>query len=159
MPTIRKNRSHQQIMDQKLIDGLGKHATAIPLFVIGGASLKAADVALILKERLASAAAVLATKATWQEAVQFDAGKRNQTKKVVAAVRQILAVAFSDSIDILADFGLKPPKVVIVSPDKKIEATAKAKATRAARHTMGRKQKLAITGAAAPPLAPKPPGS
>jgi hypothetical protein len=58
-----------------------------------------------------------------------------------------LKVMFAGSIDTLADFGLKAPKVrVPLTPDEKAAAVAKGKATRAARHTMGAKQKKKVSG-------------
>jgi hypothetical protein len=44
-------------------------------------------------------------------------------------------------VDALATFGLTPRKPRVVSPEARVAAAAKAKATRAARHTMGKKQK------------------
>jgi hypothetical protein len=72
-------------------------------------------------------------------------------------------VAFAGSIDTLADFALKARKPrTPLTPEQKAAAVAKAEATRAARHTMGPKQKAAIKGtvpATAPatqPAAPAP---
>ena len=53
---------------------------------------------------------------------------------------------FAGLFDTLADFGLSPRKVAVVSPEARVAAVAKTKATRAARHTMGAKQKKAIQG-------------
>jgi hypothetical protein len=50
-------------------------------------------------------------------------------------------VALAGSIDGLADFGLTPRKVRVLTPEKKAIAAAKAKATRAARGTKGSVQK------------------
>jgi hypothetical protein len=64
------------------------------------------------------------------------------------------------SIDTLADFGLKPRKTRTPrTPEQKAASVAKSLATRAARHTMGSKQKAKVTGAAphaAPVTAPSP---
>ena len=50
----------------------------------------------------------------------------------------------------LADFGLPVRKKGVLTPAQKLASAAKARATRLARHTMGSKQKAAITGAPAP---------
>jgi hypothetical protein len=65
-------------------------------------------------------------------------------------VKQSLLVAFAGRIDTLADFGLVPRKVTPLTPEQMVERTEKLKATRAARHTMGSKQKAAIKGTVAP---------
>jgi hypothetical protein len=62
-------------------------------------------------------------------------------------VRQTLLLAFDGKLDTLADFGLTARAVPVRTPEQRTAAAAKAKATRAARHTMGSKQKAAIKGA------------
>ena len=54
---------------------------------------------------------------------------------------------FGASPDTLADFGLKPKKVPApLTTEQKAAAAAKRAATRAARHTMGAKQKKSVKG-------------
>ncbi len=88
--------------------------------------------------------------------MKADRDERAKTKTFVSGFRQTLKVAFDGSIDALSDFALSPRKLHVPTPEQKAKANAKAKATRAARHTMGPKQKLAIKGAApqATPAAP-----
>ena len=164
MATKNVNRSQQQTGDQKLIDGLTKHASTIASLVIGGTSYPTTAIIANLQARLATANAALSTRATWQSAVKADIDERAKTKTFVSGLRQALLVAFAGSIDALADFGLKPRKQRAPrTPQQKAAATAKAKATRAARHTMGTVQKAAIKGTVSPtapataaPTAPAP---
>ena len=148
MSTKKTNRSQQQSADQKLIDGLTKHAATIPFLVVGGASHPTADIINAVQARLATASAALSTRATWLNAVKVDAEERSKTKVFVSGVRQALHVAFAGFIDTLADFGLTPRKPPAArTPEQKAAAAAKAKATRLARHTMGAKQKKGVKGA------------
>jgi hypothetical protein len=161
MPTKNTtNRTNQQLGDQHLIDGLTKHASSLPSLTILGTTLKTTDIITTLQARLASASTVITTRATWQNAVKTDKAERASTKAFVSAVRQAVLLAFAGQIDVLADFGLKPHKTRAPrTPAQKAAATAKAKATRAARHTMGSKQKASIKGtvpATAPETAPSP---
>jgi hypothetical protein len=172
MSAKKTNRSQQQAGDQKLIDGLNKHAATIPFLVVGGASHPTADIIAAVQARLATAGAALSTRATWLSAVKADADERSKTKAFVSGVRQALQVAFAGSVDALADFGLKPRKPPAArTPEEKAAAAAKAKATRLARHTMGPQQKKGVKGAvtgvvvtpvtalqpaAPPPAAPQP---
>jgi hypothetical protein len=57
----------------------------------------------------------------------------------------------SRSTNALAAFGYSVPKPYKRSAEAVIAATAKAKATRAARHTMGKKQRASIHGVVATP--------
>ncbi len=140
------NRTMQQTVDQKLIIGLKKHEATVPSFVIGGTSFKTADIIGILQARIDARNAAVATKATWQAGVKADHDEREKSKAVVSGLQQALRVVFSGMIDSLADFGLKPRKSYVLTPEAKQVAAAKAKATRAARHTMGSQQKKAVKG-------------
>ncbi len=150
------NRTKRQVADQQLIDGLNKHSATITTLVIGGTSLAPAALIATLQARLATASTAQSTRATWQTAVKADVDERAKTKTLVSGLRQAIEVAFAGSIDNLADFGLTPRKTAVISPEKRAAAAVKAKATRAARNTMSKKQKLAIKGAV-PPTAPATP--
>jgi|CZKU01.1.fsa_nt_gi hypothetical protein len=148
--TPKPNRTLETVAEQTLVDGLNKHEAALPAVAIAGASVKTTAIITTLQSRIDSAKAVLSTRATWQAAVQSDGDLRDKTKTFVAALKQAILVAFAGQIDVLADFGLTPRKVRVLTPAEKLAAATKAKATRAARHTMGSKQKAAITGAVTP---------
>jgi hypothetical protein len=162
------NHIQQQSADQGLIDGLTKHEATLTSFLVGGTSFKTSDVITVLRARIAAANAAQSTRATWQTAVKANAGERASTKTLVSGVKQQLLVMFAGSIDTLAEFGLKPRKAPApLTPEKKVVAAAKAKATRAARHTMGTKQKASVKGTvttivtpaspvASPPAVPSP---
>jgi hypothetical protein len=145
------SRPSRQVADQKLMDGVNKHETTLPPLLIGGASITPTDIRTTLQARIATANTAVSTRATWQAAVKADIDERAKTQTFVSGLRQALKVAFADSIEALADFGLTPRKVPAVrTPEEKAQATAKAKATRAARHTMGTKQKAQIKGTVTP---------
>ena len=142
------NRGNETAADQKLIDGLTKHAVTIPALVIGGVTMTTKDIIDALQARLTTSRAAETTRATWQAAVAADVAERAKTKTFASGLRQALLVAFAGQIDALADFGLTPRKPPTMTPAQRLAATEKAKATRAARHTMGKVQKSLITGAA-----------
>jgi hypothetical protein len=141
------NRTSQESADQKLIDGFTKHNATLATLVIGGTSYKTTDVITIVQGLVNSAKAVVSTRATWQTAVAADKAERAKQKTFMSGVRQSLLVAYGGSLDVLADFGLAPHKArTAPTPEQKQAAAAKAKATRAARHTMSSKQKKAVKG-------------
>lgn len=148
--TPKKNRNDQITADQALIDGFNKNATSIPTMVIGGASKTTKDIVATLQSRIDSTKAALSTRATWQTAIRTDQSLRDTTKAFVSGVKQGLLVAFAGQLDTLADFGLTARAKHVATPEENIARAAKAKATRAARHTMGSKQKAAIKGAVTP---------
>jgi len=143
----RINRPQSQAADASLSTGLVKHEPTLASFTIAGATVKTTDVVTTLQSRQNSAKAVESTRAIWQAAVAADRSLRAQSNATVSGVKQVLHVMFAGSPDTLADFGLTPRKARVITPEVKVAAAAKAKATRAARHTMGAQQKAGIKGA------------
>jgi hypothetical protein len=140
---VRINRSQSQAADASLSTGLAKHEPTLASFTIAGATVKTTDIVTTLQTRQNSAKTVESTRAIWQAAVAADRSLRAQSNATVSGVKQVLHVMFAGSPDTLADFGLTPRKPHVV----KVAAAARAKATRAARHTMGVQQKAGIKGA------------
>ena len=58
-----------------------------------------------------------------------------------------IKATYANQPDVLADFGIKPKARTPLSAEAKTAAAAKRTATRAARHTMGAKQKKSVKGA------------
>jgi hypothetical protein len=153
MSTKNINRNKQQISNQKLIVGLQKHEQSLSSLVIGGTSYKTSDVIAVVQTLVNSAQTVVSSRATWQASIVADDNAQAKNKTFMSGLRQSLLVAFGSSVDVLADFGMTPHKTRAArTPEEKAEATAKAKATRAARHTMGKKQKAQIKGSVASPV-------
>ena len=81
---------------------------------------------------------------------------------VMDALVAYVKAVYASAPDVLADFGLKPKKVrAPLTVEQKAAAAAKRKATRAARHTMGKVQKQDVLGdvvgvTVTPVTAPKP---
>jgi hypothetical protein len=142
MSTI--NRTKVQNADQKMVDGLTKHKAVITALAIGGRMLTPDDVIATFQARIDASNEALTTKASATAAVLAERAERARTKRFVSSARQVVRSMFGESVDLLADFGLAPPRPRRIDPQKKVEAAAKSKATRKLRHTMGKKQKAAI---------------
>jgi len=145
MSKNKENRTVRTSADQKLIDGLKKHQGSLTSLFIEGASMSVADVMTTLQGRITSADSVLSARATWLGAVAADKQAREASQPFVSKVRQAVRVAFSGA-ETLADFGLAPRKPRVVTPTTQVQASAKAKATRKARNTMGARQKEKVKG-------------
>jgi hypothetical protein len=153
----KKNRTDETAADQKLIDGLTKHAATITSLVIGGVTMATKDIIGTLQARITASQNAENARATWQAAVAADHAERTKTQTFASGLRQALLVAFMGQVDALADFGLTARKAVVLTPAEKLARNAKSKATRAARHTMGSVQKSQITGETAAAATPVPP--
>jgi hypothetical protein len=152
----KRNRNDQAAADQSLLDGINKHSATIPAIFIAGAAVPLNDIVTTLQARIEAAKNVQPAKATWLAAVQADRDQHAESATLVAAFKQTLSVFFAGQVQTLADFGLAGRKPTVVSPETRVAAAAKAKATREARHTMGKKQKAKIKGTA-PAAAPEVP--
>jgi hypothetical protein len=163
MPT---NRTTQIAADQALADGLAKNAGSLGTFGFGGKQLKPADVVQILEDRIAKAKAATTARANLNAAATAADDELRTTRALVKAVKAALRALFVDDIATLATFGLAPTKVPALAPATLVKAAAKARATRTARGTKGKKARLAIQAAPAPtgagtsetPTAPATPG-
>ncbi|MGH7435516.1 MAG: hypothetical protein ACRENE_07560 [Polyangiaceae bacterium] len=145
--TNKENRINRLAADQALINGLNKRAATLSTFTVGGATLKTSDVIAALLAEIAAENAVAPARASWEAAVQAARTQTAKTKAIASGVTQSLQLIFKGQTEALADFGLKPRKQPAPrTPQQKAAAAAKAKATRAARNTMGSQQKKAVKG-------------
>jgi len=92
--------------------------------------------------------AVPAAKGVYQKAIRSADALLTQHHAVIVQLKQSLQNQAGGDMALLSDYGLTPRKPTGVrTPKVNVAAADKAFATRAARHTMGSKQKLKITGA------------
>jgi hypothetical protein len=148
---IRRNRLLRDDADQKLLEGAQRYTAVLPSLTLRGQSYAPADLVQILQDRLAASLAVQTARAAYRGSVQTDRDKHAQTDAAVKALKGVVQGMFPESVDTLAEFGLRPRKVRTTTVAAKAGAIAKNAATREARHTMGKRQKLAIKGT--PPTA------
>jgi hypothetical protein len=141
----KKSRANTIDSLQKLIDGLNKHASTAPSVMLAGVTLRPSDVAAKLQALIAEFNAATTAATAWHNQVMTERNAAQQTKPLLLLVRRTLEAAYASQLDVLADFGLTPRKKTVISPQTRAAAAAKAKATRAARGSMGRKQRSAIT--------------
>jgi len=95
-----------------------------------------------------------AAQANAKDTLVAEQGTKATVGPVLQAYQHLVLAAFSNATQTLADFGLTPPKArTPMTVEQKAAAGAKREATRAARHTLGPKQKKLIKGtvAATPP--------
>ncbi len=163
--TITKLTLEQQI--RGLIAGTQKHMPTGSL-TVGGATYTGATIVQALQGLADSLASVDAAKASWKEALKNETDARAKVGPVVQDYRSWLVASLGNAPSTLADYGLSPPKArTPLTAEEKVAQAQKAKATRAARHTMGSVQKKAVKGTvpaaapvipstASPPVAPSP---
>jgi hypothetical protein len=160
--TMPKNdRVSQRAADQALLDGCKKKMAGMTTVPVAGQPVPVTDVYGTIQKRLDASDAVVPAEAAFHKAVQNNNQVRSGTAKFIRDLLVTIKALFGSDADTLALFGQKPPKPRTKSPKTLVQAAAKAKATREARGTKGKKAKLAIKGAApaAEPVAQTPPVS
>jgi hypothetical protein len=140
------NRTNRQITDQNVLDGIKSNAQVFPLLKVDGKPVAAADAVAILQARIDATNRVAPAKVAWQAAVQAERDEIASSQEFVLSLRQSLQAAFVGEPETLATYGLQRRKTTSVPPQTRVAAAAKAKATRAVRHTMGPKQKQVLKG-------------
>ena len=131
---------------QALITGLQKQFPN-GQFTLGNTAFTTATLVQALQSLIDAINAVNTAQANAKVAVAALGVTVAKVGPVVLALKRSLLAMFGDATDILALFGLEPQKAPAPRTGPEIAAAAaKANATRIARGTTSKKQKLAITG-------------
>ena len=132
-----------------LIAGALKHyPNGSAVLSVGGASFTVTSLVQVLQDFVDQRTAVENAQAVVKAQVATERARAPDRLAVIRAFEKVVRGTFGNSADVLADFGLAPvrsPKPQ--TAEQKAVAAAKRKATRQARHTMGKVQKKDVKGA------------
>jgi len=126
---------------------------------VGGKKQKASQVVAIYQSCLDSRAALATKRAEVKAAMATRTSAEQARRSADRAVKAWVVNEFGEGSQQAIDFGFPPPKKATRTVESKVNAVALAKATRAARHTMGKKQKSLIKGTMVAPTAPAVPAN
>jgi hypothetical protein len=170
--TPNPGKQNSVVRAEALSEGTTKHFTnASQQLTIGGVVYTVTQVTTNLQEIVDLRTATTNAQASAKASVAAETAKLPALLLFLAAYVAYVKATFGQSPTVLADFGLPPKKArKPLTPAQKAAASAKAKATRAARGTKGPVAILAVTGnvigvtvtpitapvAAAPAPAPQP---
>src|SRR5256885_12693022 len=149
MTTTDKSKMSRQDRLRKVLAGTEKHFPPNASLTLAGATYTPAQLADLAKKDIAASDKATQTKAAWLTTVQVQRDMHAQVDPVFRAFRSVVIVQFGESqnaADVLADFCYTPAKPRNKNIAVKDAAAKKAKATRAARHTMGKRQKAKVRG-------------
>jgi hypothetical protein len=131
---------------QALIAGANKHLSNVTQVAVEGQSLTPAQVVEKLRALVDLRTAVDAAKASTKAKLAAEQTQTPSLRTFMGAFVMHVKGAFQNSPDVLADFGVAPKARAPLTVEAKTASVAKGASTRAARHTMGSKQRLAIKG-------------
>jgi hypothetical protein len=162
------NGSHKnkdRALAKQLIAGTSKHFANAPSMAFGSATFTPAEVTQRLQTLVNLRTDVNDAQAAVKAKLAAEAAQAPTLHGFMTGLVSFVRATFSESPDVLADFGLEPKKASApLTAQQKAAAVAKRASTREARHTMGKVQKKAVTGdvvdvIVTPVTAPKPTAS
>jgi hypothetical protein len=144
--TLKPTKAASSARMQAFIAGTQKHFPN-GSFTLGNTVLTADALIQLFTSLVSAITAVDAAHASAKDAVAALRGIEAKVVPVARDYRSFLLTTFGTAAQSLADFSLQPPKArTPLTAEQRAAAQAKAKATRIARGTTGKKKKLAVTG-------------
>jgi hypothetical protein len=140
MPT---GKETEVALATQLVAGTKKHFSTVSSLTFGNSTVTPAQIEASLQTLIDLRSAVDDAKAVAKAKIAAEAAQAPSLRSQMVAFVTFVKATFGDSPDVLADFGLKPKKArTPLTISQLAAAAAKRAATRAARHTMGTKQKV-----------------
>jgi hypothetical protein len=144
--TSKPNKAVALAQVQALVAGTLKHFPN-GSFTLGNTAYTTATLVQALQSLEQALGTINAAQTSAKDAVTALHGVEATVGPLMRDYKRFVLAAFSTATQQLADFGLQAPKArKPLSSEKRVAATAKLKATRLARGTTSRKQKLAVKG-------------
>jgi len=172
MTATRNTKASETTRATQLIAGIQKHLATVTSLTLASVAYSPAQITTALTALVALYAAVDVAKSVVKAKLTVETAQAPALLSLMAALVSYVKLTYSESPDVLADFGLVPRKAPTpLTTAQRALANAKSLATRKARGTTGSKAKKAVKGnvvdvvvtpvTAAPPVAssaaPSPP--
>jgi hypothetical protein len=131
----------------KLLAGFQKHLASVTSLTLGSVDYTPAQIIAALQLLVNLRAAVEAAQATAKAKLTAEEAQAPALIVLMDALVAYVKLSFSESPDVLADFGIAPKKArTPMTAEAKAAANAKRKATRAARGITTQAERMAKTG-------------
>jgi hypothetical protein len=140
----RKTKAARQNGNRKIVGGIKKHLSGS--VTLEGVKYAPAALAKMFQEGIDVADASDAAKKVWHVSVATEREKTQELSGVQISLRNHVSATYGETSAVFSDFGFAPKAVRTVDVETKAEAVRKRAATRLARHTMGKRQELEVTG-------------
>jgi len=136
---------------QKALAGMQKYLPSDSSLEINGATKTVAQIAADFSAMLTKYDAIRSAKAQWQLSIQALRDALPAEQEEYLALKKVLEGKRGRGNPQLLEYGFSIGARKPASVETKVAAAAKARATRAVRHTLGRKQRLALSDAVTEP--------
>ncbi len=146
MATNTQSKGQVVALAKQLIAGTGKHLVTGTQVSFAGGSFTPDQIASELQSIVDLRTDVSAAQATARAKIAAETARMPSLRTFMSAYQAFIKVTYGTAPDALADFGIHPKARAPLTVEAKALAVARRKATRAARHTMGAKRRLAVKG-------------
>jgi hypothetical protein len=146
---MRKSEDEKTALYRTRAAGIQKLLAKLPTLTLGGTAYTPAALAALYTGWLAKAEDAAGAHARWISTVKQRDANEEALLPVDAAFKRFLLAYYGPKSATLVSYGVAAPKVGKKTVVVKAAAAVKAKATRAARGTMGKKQQKEATKAKA----------
>jgi hypothetical protein len=136
--------------NRQAIAGVKKHYANAPSIVVDGVSRTPAEIVRGLQASIDAADATSAANAAFHKAVQAEQAVNADGDALYRGLRSFLITQHKTAPETLGDFGITLASKRVPDAETVAKAVEKRAATRAARHTLGKRQKSAIKGQTPP---------
>lgn len=144
MTTLRRDATNGN--DQLVIQGILTELDPSRTLDLNGKTYSPASLAALIQRRVDLFLAIGQAKAQWLDQIaQYEALSKELTI-VLGQLRIAVFGIFGQESEKVAAFGFAPPRKGVRTQEQKLAAAAKARATRKARGTKGKRAPLAIKG-------------
>jgi hypothetical protein len=133
--------------------GIKANLTDVQNMIVGGTTMTIADVTAKIDSFLAAQTNTVNTKNGYHAAVVAEQASNVAARTFRTQLEGYVVLRYGKANPILSQFGFTPLKAKKTTTAVKAVAVLKVKATRAARHTMGKVQKKQIKGVIDPSVA------
>jgi predicted Fe-Mo cluster-binding NifX family protein len=142
------NKTTALALNNKISEGVDKYFSKVKSITVAGTTFTPKSLVAVLNAENDASKAVDSTRAQYEEQVVTHRAAKVSAKALRSALKAyILATYGKKAVQMLGDFGMSVPKATGKrTVETKVQAVAQAKATRDARHTMGKNQKKLIKG-------------
>jgi hypothetical protein len=147
MSTTRNTKASETTRATQLIAGVQKHLANVTSLTLASVVYTPAQITTALTALVALYAAVDTAKSVVKAKLAVESAQAPALLSLMAALVSYAKLTYSESPDVLADFGLTPRKVPTpLTTAQRAVANAKREATRKARGTTSKKAKQAVKG-------------
>jgi hypothetical protein len=142
------NKTTALSLNQKISEGVDKYFSKVKSLTVGGTTYTPKSLMEVLNAETDASKAVDSTRAQYREEVATHRAAKASAIALRAELKTyILGTYGKKAVQMLGDFGMSVPKSTgKKTVEAKAQAVAQSRATREARHTMGKDQKKSIKG-------------